>query len=415
MVKFLPFDNPEFLNKNKTITEIISPNKLFGFIRLMVKTVNKNKLPLHAYRCPKVNKLLFPIFNNWTEITIFSDEYYRGLKTGIYQYQILDSIKFGKKKILKKVTIDIFKKKEKAEKENNKAIKQVQKICLNSLYGFWGLRTRDRDGVIINKKNENSWLEHFHKGKLYNVLESEQYTLMNIQRDLDVKTYNVAIAAAITSYSRTYLYDLITDIQEAGGKVHYADTDSVMCDIDISKYPDIMKKYMWDGIDDLSKAGKELGSLKNEADEEFYSTEALIAKKAGLSATLQKKAGKNFVKEQIKKDGGLIYFDKMILGGLKYYALQRKIDGKTIEICKCKGYSKKDKKLRFIDFENMINEKQIPITQKQTQFKNPITNHLNKDNFMGICTQKVVKKFRVQYTKGIVDSKTNNINTISVN
>jgi len=98
MQKELPYDEPTRLNKEQT-TYQLNTRRLFGFVRVLVRTIDKKGLPLHAYRCPKEKKLLFPIFNNWTEITIFSDEYYRGLKTGIYEYQILDGISFKKKKI----------------------------------------------------------------------------------------------------------------------------------------------------------------------------------------------------------------------------------------------------------------------------------------------------------------------------
>lgn len=389
MVKDLPYDKPTNLNQSEAIVQL-STGKFFGFVRVNVRTIDKTKLPLHAYRDRKQKKLLFPIFNNWTQITIFSDEYYRGLKTGIYEYEILDAIQFQKKKFLKKATIDCFKKKEQADKEKNKAVKQCWKIILNSLYGFWGLRTQDREGVALHHNSDNAWVEHFHKGNLYNILEKDNYTICNIKRDLDVKTFNVAIASAITSYSRTYLYDLMTDIQEKGGKMYYCDTDSIMTNLDISKHKDLMKSYMWDGINDLSEGGGALGALKNEADEEFED--------AGID-----------VKEQIKKDNGLIHFDKLILGGLKYYALKRG----DIEICKCKGYSKKDKKLKFSDFENYIH-KNIPIKQHQTQFKNPMSNHMSETNFMGISTNEIEKSFKMMYSKGIVDDNLN-ITPILVN
>ena len=182
----------------------------------------------------------------------------------------------------------------------------------------------------------------------------------------------------------------MTDIQKKGHKIFYCDTDSIMTNCDISKHPDLMKSYMWDGIDDLSKAGEALGALKNEADEEFED--------AGIN-----------IKEQIKKDNGLIHFDKLILGGLKYYALKRD----NIEICKCKGYSKHDRKLKFEDFENMIYDNK-QIKQQQTQFRNPMSNHLSNDNFMGISTRQIEKSFNVQYTKGIVDEH-DNITPICVN
>ena len=37
---------------------------------------------------------------------------------------------------------------------------QAYKIIINSGYGFWGLRTQDRDGVEIFSPNPNSHVEY---------------------------------------------------------------------------------------------------------------------------------------------------------------------------------------------------------------------------------------------------------------
>jgi hypothetical protein len=40
------------------------------------------------------------------------------------------------------------------------AMAQAYKIIINSGYGFWGLRTQDRDGVEIFSPNPNSHVEY---------------------------------------------------------------------------------------------------------------------------------------------------------------------------------------------------------------------------------------------------------------
>ena len=378
MVKNLPFDKPIECNC-QTTKKLLDDQSFFGFVRVMVKTIDCTQLPLHAYRDPKQKKLLFRHFKDFTEITIFSDEYYRGLKTKMYEYKVLDGVKFNKAKFLKKASIDSYKKKLKAGNEGNKALKQCYKIILNSLYGFWGLRVNNRTGVELLGKND-SWGTLLEQGKLIHLLEHENYTIAHIEKSLDVSTFNVAVASAITSYSRTYLYDLMTDVQSKGGNMYYCDTDSIICDLDISKHDDLMTRYGWDGKKDLSKMGLALGALKNEADELFE--------------------GK--VEEMIKKEDGLISFDEAIFCGLKFYALKKG----DKEICKCKGYSdknedgKKDKslKLKYSDFEELLNGKVIQ--QEQSQFRNPVSNHLSETNFMGIQVCRVNKSFKKYYGKG---------------
>ena len=81
---------------------------------------------------------------------------------------------------------------------------------------------------------------------------------MRVLADIPVTDFNVGVASAISSYSRCRLWSLIDDIESKGKKVFMCDTDSVITDLNISEFPDLMYEYMWDGC------GNELGSLKNE-------------------------------------------------------------------------------------------------------------------------------------------------------
>ena len=81
-------------------------------------------------------------------------------------------------------------------------------------------------------------------------------------------------AAAVTAWARMRLFRLIRAIHKHGGKVAYVDTDSVKCNIDVLNTPALRKEFMWDGT------GDELGSLKNECNEEMEKA-VKKAKKAG--------------------------------------------------------------------------------------------------------------------------------------
>ena len=122
------------------------------------------------------------------------------------------------------------------------------KIILNSSYGFWGLRTKDRDSIKFFPKGEAPVKQFLEDGKFKSEANVGDYTILRVEDDIDVKDFNVGIASAISSYARCLIWNLINDIElKKGGKVFMCDTDSVICSLDITKHEDLMKKYMWDG------------------------------------------------------------------------------------------------------------------------------------------------------------------------
>ena len=62
-------------------------SKFFGFLEVQVRTLDKDRLPLHAVK--KNGKLLFPIVENWTTTWLFSEEMRRGLELEQYEYKIV--------------------------------------------------------------------------------------------------------------------------------------------------------------------------------------------------------------------------------------------------------------------------------------------------------------------------------------
>jgi hypothetical protein len=385
MVKDLPYGKPVKISADEI--KKLGEN-FFGFIRVKCTTIDKKALPLHGYKdSEKGFKLTFPIFNQ-KELTLFSGEYHEGVKSGIYQYEILDGMQFQKATYMKDCILECFKNKSEAKSNGDKALAQVYKIIANSSYGFFALRTKDRDGVSIESKDESDWLTALAENRLKDVRETDNYITTYASKDLDCKDINVGVSSAISSYSRCRLWNLMKDIRKLGFIVYYCDTDSVICNMDLSKFPKMMNEYMWDGT------GDELGSLKNEADELYSSQEE--------------------IEKQKKIDGGHIYFEILRLCGLKFYSLQKA--DKSIN--KCKGYSGK---LTPQDFDNCIDcyyNKQEPskitfnlfkangITQKQTQFCSPISNVLSENKFCNINVKKVMKSFNVVYTKGVVNDET---------
>ena len=73
-----------------------------------------------------------------------------GLKQGLYEYECSEGIKFSSGYWFKKFSKDMFANKSKASKHGQKAKALAYKIIANSGYGFWGLRTKDRDAKLYD-------------------------------------------------------------------------------------------------------------------------------------------------------------------------------------------------------------------------------------------------------------------------
>jgi len=81
----------------------------------MVRTLNDKVGPLHGIK--HEGKLIFPVSENWTEITLFSQEYFLGLDQGIYEYNLIDGLKFSRNKFMSNIFNDMFVKKAESKKK----------------------------------------------------------------------------------------------------------------------------------------------------------------------------------------------------------------------------------------------------------------------------------------------------------
>ena len=108
------------------------------------------------------------------------------------------------------------------------------------------------------------------------------------------------------------------------------------------------------------------------------------------------------IKRLKDKTGGMLYFDELILGGCKFYALRMERDVKVKEITKCKGYKtgKDGSDLTFDNLKKMDGGE--PHDQKQVQFLCPKMNHVSMDEKFAVRTRMVPKWFKFAYTKGDV-------------
>ena len=102
------------------------------------------------------------------------------------------------------------------------------------------------------------------------------------------------------------------------------------------------------------------------------------------------KLNKLAISEIAKKEGGLIYFDRGIFCGCKFYSFEKDFQNGKIDITKCKGYKQtKTDSLKFKDIKKLITTSKDEndfgyfdmysnhLEQKQMQFRIPKSNMLS--------------------------------------
>ena len=223
-----------------------------SFIKCMVR--GKPILPLHAMR---INNLtMFPHFTNWTERTLYMPEIQLGLKVG-YEYKFIEGFYFKHNdKSLGKLNKFLYEKRHEYPKDS--ALHFVFKLLGNSLYGCFGFNSLNKSTLKISNKKSNTWKKYLANGILLNRCEIGNYEINDIISYANPDK-NFAIAAAITSYGRIHLYNIMLDIIKQRGNIYYTDTDSVLTNLKLEDYSDLVKKY--------HIGEKVLGGLKNETPE----------------------------------------------------------------------------------------------------------------------------------------------------
>lgn len=217
----------------------------------------KYRKPLFGLK--EENMYVFRWFDEWTELVIFEPEILLAIDEQLdYEFEPIEVIRFHQYPIMKECMENLFEKKALATRNKQTALAQTWKIIINSLYGVWGLKIKDREGVEISRPEKSNWAMDLVSNKLMDIEKIGKYVVTRRKKDLPVKECNVAIAAAICSYARIKLYKLFVDIQNAQEEIIYCDTDSVVTTCCIEENP--MLKDKWMG----SSLGKDLGTLKNE-------------------------------------------------------------------------------------------------------------------------------------------------------
>ncbi len=467
MVKHkIPYGLPEYVIPTEKDNESWNSvfrfvKKNFGFYKVKIRSTefSKKYKPLIGYKDPNTGRLQFQYFNDWFEIEgLFSEEILMGLKHNLYEFQLIECIKFKADYILRNISKGLFENKARAKKAGNAVEAKSNKITVNSVYGMFGFNCTARDGITILDKDDIGAYKklttpdengdaHFTK-----VAVQGNYRFIRSKRDVEINDVNVSIASSITSYARCSLWEYLFMTELNGGKVLMVDTDSCIGTLDFMKTEhkepieitmnsgwckdqtftfntDMVKRFCWD------HKGEALGAWKNECEEDL---EDEFAKQWCKREKLDKKQLKPEEKKRMKQyvkdcmgyqrrfnnmsEGDSFYFDKLIMVGCKAYYLNKKLfngDNEYMETKKLKGLrqgkesdetkfiyeseeemkaKKNGKPLGQIHYERLITNDEI--FQNQLQFKNPLANHLDENNPFSISIKTNGKKFKQVYTKG---------------
>lgn len=262
---------------------------------------------------------LFRWYTNWTEMVIFEPELLYAIDQGLdYEFEPINGIIFESNPLLKGCMEELFQKKAEATERNEEALAKTWKIIINSLYGVWGLKIVDREGIEIARPEKSNWAIDMVTDKLMDIEKVGKYIVTRRLKDLEVQDCNVAIAAAVTAYARIKLYSIICDVQDAGGQILYCDTDSIITNYCLET--DLVLKNKWIGPSD----GKDLGSLKNEIDKcyekyphlpktTYFDQAVIVAPKlyiiTAANGLIVKKAHKGYREDESK--GDIVTYERM--------------------------------------------------------------------------------------------------------
>lgn len=382
-------DMSPYLDENNCLLDVF-----FGWVELYVESVSRPKsdyeeLPFFGVKystkesAPK--KLIFPlIVNPKTTITVFSEALKYAQRNALsYKYKYVRGLRFRAYPIMEKFFEERFQRRLEKKSKKDLAGSMMEKLAMNSAYGKFALRCTDRDSLKLYSDGYVDYFKTYHDNKLINVSQKGNYTLIRKVHDIETKDTNVAVSAAITEYARMEMHKMVTLIRKKGIWVHYWDTDSLITDQDITKYPDLYKKLVPDG------SGKNLGSLKNELidklDEflkdvrwterekaerrdKFHRAvessemdlsemeKAKIAYESSLEGHVYTNEEVIQIKEKAKKEG--YRFDRGIIIGAKVYLLEYALPkGKKFVMTAFKGFDKRNVDMTFEQLLEMVKGK----------------------------------------------------------
>lgn len=396
----LPYGDPMkikcdiFKWEKKELLRFLNNNS--SFIKCNVRSKLNVKIPLLP--CYTDCKLLFPHFENWTEQTYTGIEIAKAIEGDLYEFEFIEGYFFKQAPFLEELFEHLFQKKAQAKKDGKTTLALMYKIIANSSYGFWALRTDNRDSVAVIK-DDNDVFDLYINGRLKELYQFGDNYFCRYTQDLEDCDRNIAIASYICAYARCKLYSLMTSVMEKGYDVYYCDTDSVITNCNLSEYPDLMGKFCPDGTGDA------LGSLKNEI------TDKMSTKKKDEIKELEKELERKLTVDELRSLDDKYNrdtIDRLIVVGNKTYYWETRLNNsnKVVSDSKFKGFSMKqnsevpeewnNRKLTAVDYIDYLNG--IEIKQTVDQFLSKKSE--KQQQFMMLRQQE--KCFKFQYNKRVL-------------
>lgn len=363
----LPYGDPMKLKADifkwdqKSLLRFLNNNSCF--IKCNVRSKVESKIPLLP--CYMDCKLLFPHFENWTEQTYTGIEIAKAIENDLYEFEFIDGYFFKQAPFLEDLFQHLFEKKAQAKRDGKTTLALMYKIIANSSYGFWALKTDNRDTVAVIKNDEDVFDLYINQ-RLKELYPFGENYFCRYTQDLEDCDRNIAIASYICAHARIKLWSLMTGVMDKGYECFYCDTDSVITNCNLTEYPDLMSKFCPDGTGDA------LGSLKNEVSD--------------------------------KTKGKSDKIDRLIVVGCKMYYYEAKLpDGTIVSDARWKGFSMKENK----DLPSEWNNRKLN-SQDYLDYLDGMTIKQTIDQFLSkksekqqqfMCLRQQEKKFSFQYNK----------------
>ena len=383
----LPVGNPKWVTFDNVEK---CPKEFFGFLEIWVKSIDFSKKPIFAIHDNKSGLMICPHFKAWRKIKVFSEEMKYAETYNMYSMKCIRGVEMKRGSPLKRFFNDVFQMKAEYKKQKKLAMAFAAKVTINSGYGFWAMRTKNRQCLIIMRRECNDWrnilMVMMNEGKVIDFSIVGDYVVIKLLRDIESKCISVGLAAAITSYARMRLHELQEDVIKAGGFPMYCDTDSVVVgwkeDTCFEDHPDLVDKYM--KKDGKLTHGEHLGGLTNEFGKrervrkatfitcKFYSLTPMNEKIRPVVKT------KGFVKKGVDNGTCMVTINAE--------DLERMLRDSDFSV-----FRKNDKLFKSITTR-------APIKQEQIQFRQNV--QMIIDRAPGVRVENMIKLAYIQYSKG---------------
>ena len=206
-------------------------NNFFGFLKVEVTCPRNIKVPLLP--CKYQGKTIFPT-GKWIG-TYFSEEL-KGVASYGYTFKFLEGYEFTKIDLFTEYVNHFYE-----QKKNSTGPKRfIAKMHLNTLYGIFGRRHDLLETINIYKENLDEFMctrviksiipinDEIIALLMHKNINDSLIRKLNVELDMNLSDYyylvkaNVALASAVTSYSRIHMIPF-----KANGLTVYTDTDSI--------------------------------------------------------------------------------------------------------------------------------------------------------------------------------------------